>query len=318
MKSDLPIGGSAILPSWIGRSAFQILVILIAFAEIALAMILYTGSSIWLAMALILIISHLLHGTGVALHEASHGHLRRNRNFNEFDGILIGVLSFNSFSLYRVVHQWHHAHMSTARDEEFWPFVEPKMPRWARIFAAFLELTIGLVFTPFLLLRAFLRAGSPIRNQSVRRRIWAELLLTVSIWALIVSAVSYWHVWHFFFWMFLVPAFLAGNLQTWRKYIEHVGLTGGTINSSTRSIVAKGWLGRLVAFTLLHEPLHGVHHRNAALSHWELPGHIADLTPKTADEIPPFPSYRQAFLHLISNLSDPRVGAQWNTRVVPS
>ncbi len=113
--------------------------------------------------------------------------------------------------------------------------------------------------------------------------------------------------------MYLVPAYIAANLQSWRKYIEHVGLTGDTVNSSTRSIVARGWPGRLVAFTLLHEPYHGVHHIRMGIPHAELPLHAAELTPRTEDEIHPFPSYRHALLHLLRNLGDPRVGAQWRT-----
>ena len=88
----------------------------------------------------------------------------------------------------------------------------------------------------------------------------------------------------------LPPAWLAANLQSWRKYIEHVGLTGATVRSGTRSIVSEGWLGQFVAFTLLHEPYHGVHHQHAGLSHAELPFFANELTPETPDELPPFPS----------------------------
>ena len=82
--------------------------------------------------------------------------LRRSRRLNEVDGIILGVMSFMSFSLYRATHQSHHAHLATERDEELWPFVHPGMPRWGRVLAAFLELTAGLLFTPFLFLRTFL------------------------------------------------------------------------------------------------------------------------------------------------------------------
>ena len=85
-----------------------------------------------------------------------------------------------SFSLYRVVHQSHHAHLATERDEELWPFVKPAVSRRARILAAILELTVGLLYTPFLFVRAFLRAGSTIRKRDLRRRIWVEFLLAAS------------------------------------------------------------------------------------------------------------------------------------------
>jgi len=300
-------------PHWVSRSAFQVVIVLFFFTEIALAAVLHSGSSVWLAVPLVLLASHLMHGALVGFHEASHGFLTRSRRLNEVDGIILGVLSFMSFSLYRAAHQSHHANLTTERDEELWPFVHPGMPRWGRVLAAFLELTAGLLFTPFLFLRTFLRTGSPIRNKKVRRRIWAELALMVVVWIGIVSAVTYWNAWRYFLVMYLVPAILAANLQSWRKYIEHVGLAGSTVNSSTRSIVAQGWLGRLVAFTLLHEPYHGVHHKHAGLPHAELPQLASELLPTAPEERLPYRSYRHALLDLLRSLADPRVGAQWRT-----
>jgi len=299
-------------PHWVSRSAFQIVVFLFLFTEIALGAVLQSGASLWWAVPLVLLASHLMHGAAVGFHEATHGLLRRNRRFNEFDGVLLGIFSFMSFSLYRAAHQTHHAHFATERDEELWPFVFTKAPRWGRILVAFLELSCGLLYTPFLFLRSFLRVGSPIRSQKVRRRIWAELVLMVVVWIGIIAAVSYWQVWHYFVWMYLAPAYIAANLQSWRKYVEHVGLTGKTVNSATRNIVADGWTGRLVAFTLLHEPYHGVHHLHVGLPHAELPQRAAEILPATSEELPPFPSYRYAMLDVMRCLADPRVGAQWH------
>ncbi|MDZ4403276.1 fatty acid desaturase [Prosthecobacter sp.] len=304
---------SSIEPHWVSRSAFQIVVFLFLFTEIGLAAALYRDASLWVVIPLVLLASHLMHGAAVGFHEATHGLLRRNRRFNEFDGVLLGVFSFMSFSLYRAAHQTHHAYFATERDEELWPFVFTEKPRWARVLAAVLELTLGLFFTPFLFLRSFLRAGSPIRSKKVRRRIWMELTLMVVVWIGIVAAVAYAEVWRYFVWMYLVPAAVAANLQTWRKYIEHVGLTGGTVNSATRNIVSEGWWGRVVAFTLLHEPFHGVHHLHVGLSHAELPQRAAELLPVSPEERPPFPSYRHAMLDMLRSLADPRVGAHWHT-----
>lgn len=309
--NSMPTPETSIGPHWVSRSAFQIVILLFLFTEIALAVALNRGASLWLVVPLVLIASHLMHGAAVGFHEATHGLLRRNRRFNEFDGVLIGVFSFMSFSLYRAAHQLHHMHLATERDEELWPFVHPAMPRWTRVLAAALELTVGLLFTPFLFLRTFLRAGSPIRSKKVRRRIWAELVLMAVVWTGIIFAVSYFHVWRYFLWMHLVPMYVAGNLQSWRKYIEHVGMTGSTVNGSTRNIVANGWPGRLVAFTLLHEPFHGVHHLHVGLPHAELPGFASELLPTAPDELHPFPSYHHALLDLLRSLADPRVGAQW-------
>jgi fatty acid desaturase len=254
-----------------------------------------------------------MHGQLIGFHEASHGLLRKNRTWNEVDGLLIGVFSFMSFSLYRAVHQTHHMHLGTPRDEELWPFPNPQVPRWRRILAAIVELTMGLVYSPCIFMRSFFRRGSPIRAWKVRRRIWLELILIVAVWIAVLSLVARFDGWKFFLWLYLVPAVIAGNLQSWRKYIEHIGLTSSTLRGSTRSVVAKGWLGQLVSLTLLHEPYHGVHHQHGGVPYSELPKYVADLEPTTPEEHPPFPSYGCALLHLLQSLADPRVGPQWRS-----
>ncbi len=299
-------------PHWVLRSAFQLLVIGLVFTEVLLALIVHRGL-IWLAVPLVLVASHLMHGALIGLHEAAHKLLRRNRRFNEFDGLLIGTLSLMSFSLYRAVHQTHHAYLGTERDYEFWPLSSTTVPRWKRCLAAFSELNLGLLYSPFLFLRAFLCSRSPVRSKRVRRRIWAELALTAVTWSLVLWAVTAFGLWKYFIWMYLVPAFLAANLQSWRKYIEHVGMTGDTVNGSTRSIVTNSWMGRLVAFTLLHEPFHGVHHQRAGLPHSVLPQHVEKLQPKKPGERGPYAGYRYALMELIRCLADPRVGPQWQT-----
>jgi hypothetical protein len=111
--------------------------------------------------------------------------------------------------------------------------------------------------------------------------------------------------------MHLAPAWLAANMQSWRKFVEHMGLTGTTVNSATRSVVGTNWFGRFMAFTLLNEPMHGIHHQQAGIPQASVPRHVAKLTPVADDDIPPFPSYWQATLHMIRSLGDPRIGAQW-------
>src|SRR4051812_43976786 len=290
--------------------AFQTLVFLLALTEIAIGASVWAGW-LWLTVPLVLVTAHLMHGLLIGYHEASHGMLRKSRRLNEFDGVLIGIFSFLPFSLYRVVHQMHHMHLATERDTELWPFVLPQAARWARRTAAFFELTFGLFYSPLIFLRVFVHPQSIVRSRKVRRRIWLELALSFAAWAGILAAVSFWGVWKYFLWLYLAPALIAANLQTWRKYVEHLGLTGNTVNSSTRSIVPRSWLGRVFAHTLLHEPYHGVHHQNAGLPHTALPQFTSILAPKHPGERVPFISYRQALPDVIRSLGDPRVGAQW-------
>jgi fatty acid desaturase len=290
--------------------AFQTLVFSMALTEAALWVAVSFGW-IWLALPLVLVSAHFMHGILIGFHEASHGLLRKSRRLNEFDGVLIGVLSFIPFSLYRAVHQMHHIHLARERDTELWPFVLLQAPRWTRCGAAVLELTLGLFYSPFLFLRTFFGRAPVVRSRKVRRRIWTELVLAAVFWTLLIAAVAFFGAWRYFLWMYLAPALIAANLQNWRKYIEHVGLTGNTVNSSTRSIVPRSWFGRVFAQTLLHEPYHGVHHQNAGLPHRVLPQFTSVLAPKTPGDVAPFMSYRQALPDLIRSLANPRVGAQW-------
>jgi len=297
-------------PHWVCRQAFPVLTGCLALTDLALTYSVYHGW-IWLAVPLMLLASHLMHGQLIGFHEASHGLLRKSRKLNEIDGQILGFFSITSFTLYRASHQTHHMYLSTEKDEEFWPFVDPKKPRWVRVLAAIAELTCGIIFTPFVFVRSFLRKGSPIRSKRIRNRIWREYAFMAGTWAVVLTLIGVFHVWKYFFWLYLMPAYIASNLQSWRKYVEHVGLTGSTIRSATRSIVARGWGGKVMAFTLLHEPYHGVHHQRAGITHAELPQYAADLEPQHPDEIAPFPSYRHAIWHLLQCLADPRVGPQW-------
>lgn len=294
----------------VNSTAFQMIVIGLLLTQVALGFVVMRGW-FWLGVPLVLVASHLMHGVIVGFHEASHGLLRRDRRRNEFAGVLTGVLSFTSFSLYRAAHQTHHAFLSTARDEELWPFVDTTKPRWVRRLAAFLELNAGMIFTPCLFLRTFFRKGSPIRNRQVRRRIWMELVMLCGVWTGVLWSVAHWQMWTYFIWIYLVPGALAANLQSWRKYIEHVGLTGSTVNGATRNVVSKTWLGRALAYTLLHEPYHGVHHVHPGVPHVALPEFVAVIEPTRSDEAPPYSSYSAALKDLLFSLADPRVGAQW-------
>jgi fatty acid desaturase len=295
---------------WVSRAAFPLVTGGLVLSQVILGVVVHHGWY-WAAVPLVLVVSHFMHGALIGFHEASHGILRKNRTLNEIDGVLAGVLSFMSFTLYRAAHQTHHMHLATEKDEELWPFVNVDTPRWARQLAAFIELNAGVLFTPFLFWRMFFRKGSFIRSRKVRRRIWGELILMVTFWTTVIFLVNHFQVWSYFLWCFGAPAVIAGNLQSWRKYVEHIGLHGHTAKSATRSIIADTWTGRFLSVTLLHEPFHAVHHMRAGLHHYELPLHAKSLQPSVEGELTPFPNYWSAIKHVLSEMKDPRVGSHW-------
>lgn len=298
---------------WANRASFTV---------VSIAYYLTTGAMIaclyyhwwWPLVPLVLLSSHFMHAMLIAFHEAAHGILRKNKTWNEFDGLFVGTMSFTPLTLYRVLHQQHHVNVASEKDVELWPFVDPKQPLWWRRLAAFLELNFGLFYTPWLFWRFFFGRKSPVRNRRVRKRIWLESTLMVTFWAAVLGTVAYLGVWLWLLVLYLLPAFIAGNLQSWRKYIEHVGLSGHTGRSATRSIIGVDWKAKCVSISLLHQPLHGVHHVRASLPYNEMPDHKYLLIPTDEGDTIPFPNYRAAFADLLKGLADPRVGSQWSPK----
>ena len=303
-------------PKPVSSSAFSVIAISFYFCQLGIGFAVYHGNY-WIAAPLILISAHFMHGLLVGFHEASHSMLKKNRTFNDIEGIVIGTLSYLPFTLYRVSHQSHHSHFTTEKDEELWPFNDPKSPRWARCTAAFFELNFGLFFTPFLFMRSFLRKDSPVRSPRIRKKIWKEIAGIALFWITTYTLVTIFGLWKYYFTIYLIPSFIGGNLQSWRKYIEHVGLTSDTARGGTRSIIADNFVGKLISYTLLHEPYHGLHHLHMSLPHAKLPPLAAELEPEIPEENRPFRSYFHALRHLLRELPDPKVGSQWKTQPTP-
>src|SRR4051794_21488330 len=260
------------------------------------------GGHLLLAIPVTLLVAHLMHSQLLAFHEAAHGVLCPNRWVNELVGILIGKYHFNGLSLFRAVHHTHHAYLGTEKDEQLWPFVDPRIPRRKRLLAAAFELSLGIFFDIVEFWRAFLRRGSPIQNPGVRRRIWAELALTITFWASVLAATAWWGAWEWLLVLYVIPAIVAGDMHSLRKYVEHMGMTGSTVLGLTRTVVPSGPMGRLLAFTMFNITYHGVHHYYARMPQASLPRFTAVLTPQVPEEQTPYPSYWAAFRAMLPTL----------------
>jgi fatty acid desaturase len=251
----------------------------------------------------------VFHAFLIAFHEAAHGTLCPVGWLNGYFGRLVGLTSFMSLTLYRAAHHWHHAYLGDRRDEEFWPLNDPAAGKWKRRLAAFLELTCGLVWTPFLFVRAFLRRDTHVRAPAVRRMIWVELVGLVAVWAAIVGLAVWFDLVPVLVAGYLIPAVLAGNVQSLRKYVEHVGLTGRG-PALTRSVRNPSRAGRFLSWLLFHEPYHDVHHLYPKVPQEALPTVAAAENP-LPPELPVFPNYRAALVDLLRGLADPKFGKAW-------
>lgn len=295
-------------PSW---GAFHLAngYVLLYLALLGATWYLLAAESYVALVPIVLAQAFVMHAHLIAFHEAAHGALCPVGFVNGFLGRLTGFISLMSLSLYRAAHHWHHAYIGDPRDEEFWPLNDPEQPRWKRRLAAFLELTCGLVYTPLLFLRMFLRRDSAVRDRAVRRMIWLELA-GIAVYQVVVWSVAVWlGLVPTLVVGFLIPAAIAGNVQSLRKYVEHVGLIGAK-GGLTRSVRNHSPLGRLVSWLLFHEPYHDVHHLYPKVPQESLPTVAAAENPVPPEQ-PVFPNYRAAVLDLLRGLGDPKFGKAW-------
>lgn len=116
--------------------------------------------------------------------------------------------------------------------------------------------------------------------------------------------------------MHLAPAWLAGSMQTVRKFTEHLGMFGDTIVSMTRTVVYRGPFGRAASASQLHVDHHATHHRHARIPYYALP-EATQLVYADQCNGRVFPNHVRAVLDMLTNLSDPRVGPQWRAANAP-
>lgn len=264
------------------------------------------------AVPLVLLVAHFMHSQLMAYHEAAHYVFCPNRTLNEAVGIGIGVFHLNSLSLFRAVHHTHHAYLGTEKDEQLWPFVDPRVPRWQRRLAAVAELTLGMFYDAVLFWRAFFRHASPIHSPQMRRRIRQEFALLIVFWTAMFAATVWLNTWTLLLWLYVVPVLFTGSMYAWRKYVEHMGLMGSTAAGLSRSVVHTDPLGRLLTFTMFNIGFHGVHHAYASLPQDALPqfsGVLHDDEHGECEAV--YPTYYRAFWAMLPSLADPRVGPQW-------
>jgi len=271
----------------------------------------WTWSQGWWLLTILAVAfcAQLGHSKLIAFHEAAHGTLNRHRWINEVQGVVLGSSFFVPLSVFRFVHGQHHAYVGTASDPELWPFVDPSVSRTARRWAAFGELALGFFYTPVLFLRGVVRGRHLPRPQAWR--IAFEYALCALLWAVVGLEVQRRGWWEGFTVGYLLQAIIAGNLQSLRKFTEHVGMLGDTLLTKTRTVVDETTLGRILSATMLHIDYHGTHHRYARVPYYDLPRMTEHVYDGRAAHAPIHPSYWSAMRDMAMSLTDPRVGAQW-------
>ena len=257
------------------------------------------------------VIAWMDHAALTRLHEAAHAMLVRNRVINEILGIAIGTASLTPLAVYRYVHHQHHAYLGREPDPEFWPYNLPGSPRWVRLAYAWAELFGGWLLTPVLYSLRTAAAWSSIKPHQ-RQRLAMEWAILVVVWAGVLTACALLDWWAYFLVGHLAPAWLAGTMQTIRKFTEHLGMHGKGILGMTRTVIYQGPAGELASRSQLHVEHHATHHRHARIPYHVLP-EATEIVYGEETQALVFPNHARAMLHMLPALLDPKLGPQWLT-----
>lgn len=249
------------------------------------------------------------HAALTQMHEAGHGTLWKNRLVNEAHGVLIGTLALIPMSVYRYVHARHHAHLGNERDPEFWPYNLTESPRRVRVLYAWSEIFIGWLLTPLLYSVRTARSWRLVPRRQ-RPRIVAEWAVIAVFWSAVLLVVIRRGWVEPFLIAVVIPAWLAGSVQTLRKFTEHLGMHGDTILTMTRTVGYRGAAGRAASRTQRHVDHHGTHHRHARIPFYELPRATEEIYGEEGARRL-FRSHWEAVLDMLPHLLDPKVGPQW-------
>jgi fatty acid desaturase len=236
-------------------------------------------------------------------HETAHQTLTRFRSVSVWFGRFLGAMMFVPYTAYRETHIRHHAYLNTPRDWELWPYASPDCSLTFRRFFAWLDLAAGILTGPYIYSRIYFHKNSPLVNPAIRRTIRNELLLVIGLWGSILLVIDYWNAWSLFLRIWLVPAILAGFLQTGRKLTEHLGMSSFDPLLGTRTVMGTNWVTRLCTFLNFDIFIHGPHHRHPRLTRDQLGSKMDDyMTENPETAYPVYPSYWQAVRAMLPSL----------------
>lgn len=260
----------------------------------------------WICVPAWIMQAYIGHALLLGFHETSHYVLHPNRKINELHGIITGTVILTPITAYRWVHNQHHTHLGTKRDTELWPYVDCTIPRWKRISAAIGELFFGFIYTPIIFFRGVSVELSLPKPVMFRLRI--EYILILVYWSISIFLITWFGFWFEFIVGYLVGTWGAGNLQSWRKLTEHLGLFGNDVPSNTRTVIDLSALGKLVSASLFHIDLHGPHHK-----YGKIPCHNLPVATTLVYDGEPnvYRHYPAAIWDMVKSLVNPRVGYQW-------
>jgi fatty acid desaturase len=237
------------------------------------------------------------------LHETIHQTLFRRPRWNVTLGRIIGTVIFVPYTAYRETHIRHHAYLNTPDDWELWPYVSPHASLWFRRVFVWVDLLFGFFASAVIYGRIFFHPRSPLPSREIRRSIWYEYGLSVTFWAILLTLLVRFDVVGDFVRAWLVPALIAGVLQSGRKLTEHLGMSSYDPLLGTRTVIGQNWFTQLCSLMNFDIFVHGPHHRYPRLPHTMLTTKMREHADGNRDtQFPVFPSYRRAIMAMVRHL----------------
>lgn len=180
---------------------------------------------------------------GVELqHQALHGHGFKNRHSNRLVGYLLGLPMLVMYSHYQARHLWHHRHVGTSRDSEFFDYQleESQFTIGELVFNAF-DLSLILRFVKYAARSALgLRIDRDISvKPAVESRIRWEYAISTAL--LLTVAVGCYHHLEILAKLWLLPLVLiAIPCHFLVELPEHILCNRNSVNvvENTRTIVS--------------------------------------------------------------------------------
>lgn len=242
-------------------------------------------------------------------HEAAHHTLCGSRGFSKFMGRIIGTMIFTPYNAYRESHIRHHAYLNKATDWELWPYSDPNASLWFRRIFCWLEIPFGIFTSPFVYGRLYFHKDSPVRKE-VRRKILAEYIAMIIVWAIVFAALTYTSTWLVFIRAWAIPHLIAGAFQSMRKLTEHLGMKSYDPLLGTRTVIGAGPITRVCTYFNFDIFVHGPHHRHPRYRHEALCDRMAKYQEENPGvDYPVFTTYRQAIADLLPAIfMNPGVG----------
>ncbi len=247
-------------------------------------------------------------------HELVHFNLPLPRWLQEGLARMIGTGIFVPFNVYREVHMRHHAYLNTPLDWELWPYSDPETSVGFRRVFVWFDLLFGLLSTPLIWGRIWFSRKSPASPEK-RRAMTVEYVGMVIFWGLVLGLCVWLHqTGRFTFrWqhlIFLAPSWMAANMNSMRKMMEHVGTASFDPVHGTRTVIGANWLTKVLSFFDFDLAVHGPHHRHPKLDHTLLKDRMGEIEKARPDEqFPVFASFSGALADTVRTLfKNPAVG----------